>query len=309
MVRDGHDRHKGLGGWVVMRALSYSTCLADAVTGAAQRGFVQSVFRAAANITFPGDFILSLNALEVPRVPNSVQLSAPGGTPPFSSLRIGMPVLLGAQRLHIEALALSLDLTHCTQWHPKIVRPHPLNLASIEKNSAWLKQYVANLSGYPPGQAQGPYYLSPRQGVHLNQASCPYTLIQSSFTSIHDMAQYLCGRGPGLTPSGDDILAGWMAANWLLHGAHPRLLMAYQDILSVAERQTHLLSQCWLRYAAQGYVAEPIGLLLQALTRENERELTAAAEAVLALGATSGRDVIQGILLGVAGIWREGLSF
>ena len=120
--------------------------------------------------------------------------------------------------------------------------------------------------------------------------------------TIHDMAQHLCGRGLGLTPTGDDILAGWMAANWLLHGAHPRLLLAYQDILAIAERQTHLLSQCWLRYAAQGYVAEPIGLLLQALTRENEIELAAATEAVLALGATSGRDVIHGILLGFAGI-------
>jgi Protein of unknown function (DUF2877) len=277
----------------LIKALSYSTCLADAITGAAQRGCVQSVFRAAANITFPDNFILSLNALDAPRVPNSVQLSAPGGTHLFSSLRVGMLVLLGAQRLHIEALPLSLDLTYCTQWHPKIVRPKPLNLAIIEKNSAWLTRYVAHshlhsTPGYPQGVGMGPW-----------AGTGPWTI---AFTTIQNMAQHLCGRGPGLTPTGDDILAGWMAANWLLHGAHPRLLLAYQDILAIAERQTHLLSQCWLRYAAEGYVAEPIGLLLQALTQENEMELAASTEAVLALGATSGRDVIQGILLGVVGM-------
>ena len=116
------------------------------------------------------------------------------------------------------------------------------------------------------------------------------------------MAHLLCGRGPGLTPSGDDILAGWMAINWLLHGPHPHLLAAYQQILKIAERQTHLLSQCWLRYVADGYVAEPIGVLLQALTHENEEELLKATQSALALGATSGRDLIHGILLGLAGI-------
>lgn len=139
----------GHGGQTLIKALSYSTCLAAAITGAPQRGIVQSVFRTAANITFPGNFLLSLNALDAPRVPNSLQLSAPGGTPPFSALRVGMPVLLGAQRLHIEALALSLDLTHCPRWHPKIVRPEQLNPAIIAKNSAWLAQYVAHYL-HPP---------------------------------------------------------------------------------------------------------------------------------------------------------------
>ncbi|MEO8953555.1 MAG: hypothetical protein ABI396_10095, partial [Ktedonobacteraceae bacterium] len=149
-ARDGYDVYKGHGGQTLIKALSYSTCLAAAITGAPQRGFVQSVFRAAANITFPGNFLLSLNALDSPRVPNSLQLSAPGGTPPFSSLRVGIPVLLGAQRLHIEALALSLDLTYCPQWHPKIVRPEQLNPAIIAKNSAWLTQHIAHLPGRTP---------------------------------------------------------------------------------------------------------------------------------------------------------------
>src|SRR5581483_7126297 len=150
LARNEHDGQK------LIKALSYSTCLADAIMDTPQRGFVQSVFRVAANITFPGSFILSLNALDAPRVPNSLQLSAPGGTPPFSALRVGMPILLGAQRLHIEALALSLDLTYCSRWCPKIVRSEQLHPAIIEKNSAWLAQHVAqshphSTPGYPRG--------------------------------------------------------------------------------------------------------------------------------------------------------------
>ena len=259
-----------------LRILSYSDCLAAPVIGAALRGIVQSVFRAAANITFPSDFVLALNALDTPRVPNGLQLSAPAGTFPFSALQVGMPVLFGAQRLHIEALPLSLDLTYCERWNPYITRPAQLNLAIVEKNGAWLLHYLD-------------------------------ADIVPSFPSVQVMAQTLCGRGPGLTPSGDDMLAGWMAANWLLHGPHPRLLAACQQILAVAEHQTHLLSQCWLRYAAQGYVAEPIGRLLMALTYDHdtgasEEELIRAMQTVLALGATSGRDILQGILLGLEGM-------
>ena len=325
------------------RVIAYSTCLVEAVTGSARRGRVQSVFRAAANILFPDGLLLSLNAFAAPRVPNSLQLSALAGTFPFTDLRVGQPVLLGANRLHIEALAMSLDLTHCEQWNPKISRPKQVDLAIIAKNGRWVMEYVANVHvgvglsrggiwGMDVGTRGGgggrwgalclsscrcrsqtpdqdrhkaPAATTPRPPVPTHEPAASPLSKYLPFTnnlSVPQMAHLLCGRGPGLTPSGDDILAGWMAVNWLVHGPQPHLLAAYQQILAVAARQTHLLSQCWLRYAADGYVAEPIGVLLQALTREHEAELRDATRAVLALGATSGVDVIHGILLGIAGI-------
>jgi hypothetical protein len=114
---------------------------------------------------------------------------------------------------------------------------------------------------------------------------------------VRAMAQYFCGRGIGLTPAGDDMLAGWMACNWLLHGPTTRLLEACQQILLVARQQTHLLSQCWLSYAAEGNIALPMRDLLAALTQERQEPLLAAAQDVLALGATSGYDFMQGMLL------------
>ena len=111
------------------------------------------------------------------------------------------------------------------------------------------------------------------------------------------MAHALCGCGIGLTPTGDDMLAGWMAIGWLLHGPQPEFLSECRQIVAVARQQTHLLSQCWLEYAANGYVAEPIKTLLHALTQEDGQHLVQPTQAVLALGATSGYDIIQGILM------------
>ena len=266
------------GGWTLTRASSYSTYAAVVARGVAQRGVIHSVFPAAANIIFPGGFVLSLNAITSPRMPNGLQLSTPPGTFPFPVLRAGMPVLFGAQRLLIEAVDCSLDLSCCSEWDPHIERPDQLDMKVVAKNKEWLLKHVPALD----------LQLTGDQPVH----------------NVRSMAQYLCGRGVGLTPTGDDILAGWMAVNWLLYGPLTWFLEACQQIVAVAKQQTHLLSQCWLSYAATGDVATPIKALLDALTKEDDAQLAASMEAVLSMGATSGRDLIQGIELGLEGYLR-----
>jgi hypothetical protein len=88
-----------------------------------------------------------------------------------------------------------------------------------------------------------------------------------------------------------------MAAGWLLHGPEAGFVEICQHIVAIARQQTHLLSQCWLAHAAHGNVAEPIAALLYTMIRADDSQLEIAIKAVLAMGATSGYDLIQGILL------------
>ena|SRR5437879_5584079 len=280
----------------MVRATSYSTCIVAAARGVPQRGVIHSVFRAAANVLFAQDFVLSLNAATSPRMPNGLQLSSAAEDWPFSALRAGMPVLFGAQRLHIEAVHCSLDLTNCSQWDPHIERPAELNMGIVVNNLRYLQQHLS--SWHPQGDLhwrgfEEGWAVFPGGGKDRQAWRDTYV----SPEIVRAMAQYLCGRGIGLTPAGDDMLAGWMACNWLLHGPTTRLLEACQQILQVARQQTHLLSQCWLNYAAEGNVALPMRNLLAALTQEPQEPLLAAAQDVLALGATSGYDFIRGMLL------------
>src|SRR2546423_4465264 len=151
-------------GWALTRASSYSACVVAAARGPAQRGVIHSVFPAAANITFPGDFVLSLNAVTSPCMPNGLQLSALPGTFPFSVLRAGMPVLFGAQRLLIESVDCSIDLSSCIQWDPHIERPAQLDMEIVTKNRDWLLAWRARTpqTGSPPGV--------PLFGVNLRSA-------------------------------------------------------------------------------------------------------------------------------------------
>lgn len=306
-----HSTRKGCPGGgnssMAWRATSYSVCIQAAAMGTAQPGLVHSVFTAAANILFPNNLLLSLNTASSARMPNGIALSVPPGTSPFSALHPGMPVLFGAQRLTIDAINCSLDLSHCPTWNPHIEHPEDIDMEIVKRNE---KRLASVLVGRPhrDGVANRHSELSDNRchllswspeinrgvdGTHLVNVSPP------DFPGVLDMAEYLSGRGIGLTPAGDDILAGWMAVGWLLYGPEPGFLAACQQIVEVAKRQTHLLSQCWLGYAAEGNVAEPIGRLLDAMARDDEARLAASAKAVLAMGATSGRDVIQGILLGL----------
>jgi Protein of unknown function (DUF2877) len=309
------------------RLLSCSTCIAGAITGPLQRGLVHSVFKSAANIVFPCDFVLSLNTVTSPRMPNGIQLATLPGTMPFLQLQVGMPALLGVQRLCIQPLDYVLDLSHAAQWHPHIERPATLDMRIVQKNCAWLKDYVLEGNGRPRGpipfteadgrpQGPSPHILTPlaptiqRECVREAHASPgivgtgvgwwmggdPCGRPSAMLCGGRPFAM-LCGRGIGLTPTGDDMLAGWMAIGWLLKGPEPDFLADCQQIVAIARRQTHLLSQCWLGYAANGYVAEPIGALLLALTQEDNAQLAQATQAVLAMGATSGYDVIQGMLM------------
>lgn len=285
--------------FALTRATSYSTLLTAAAAGEAQRGMIHSVFKAAANIVFPDGLILSLNTSDSSRMPNGIELSSAPGTFPFTMLRPGQPVLFGAQRVVIEAATCSLDLSHCTQWDSHISRPERLDRDIVLKNREWLASFLSSSSSslrHPQGRS---IERSSRFADALQESTLHASL--ENKIDVLLMARSLCGRGAGLTPAGDDILAGWMAANWLLYGPLPRLIEAYKDIIAVARQQTHLLSQCWLSYAAEGNVAQPIRALLEAITSNNEIKLTTATLAVLAMGATSGHDLLQGILLALQG--------
>ncbi|SDP32069.1 Protein of unknown function [Pedococcus dokdonensis] len=107
----------------------------------------------------------------------------------------------------------------------------------------------------------------------------------------------LVGAGPGLTPSGDDVLCG-VLLGLRLHGATDLV-----DVLWRAVRPrlgaTTSLSAALLREAADGYAVQPLEQLLAALARgragEDDRATSEAVQAVLAIGHTSGADLLGGL--------------
>jgi hypothetical protein len=99
----------------------------------------------------------------------------------------------------------------------------------------------------------------------------------------------LVGLGPGLTPAGDDLLAGTLVTL--------RALDLRAAAASVIDRmdttRTTPISAALLVEAAQGRAARPLLGLLRSLTGSGE--VDAALDGLLAVGATSGRWLAEGV--------------
>lgn len=109
-------------------------------------------------------------------------------------------------------------------------------------------------------------------------------------------ARGLLGLGPGLTPAGDDCLAGWLAG-LRAAGARGRGLAetAGPGLLGAARERTGPLSRAFLAAAAVGAVAEPVRRFVAAPD-------AARLQGLLGLGATSGADLLAGYLLARAAL-------
>jgi hypothetical protein len=113
----------------------------------------------------------------------------------------------------------------------------------------------------------------------------------------------LVGWGEGLTPAGDDVLAGLIAALDGLMGVDAER-RRFREALGAAciaclARTTPIAAHL-LRLAAGGHHAEPVLALRDALlTADEAQRVDAALERVLAIGATSGAATASGVLAGV----------
>ena len=104
------------------------------------------------------------------------------------------------------------------------------------------------------------------------------------------------GRGAGLTPSGDDVLAGILlvcAIDPACRGALGRL---------AGSARTTALSRAYLKWAAQGQSIEPAHDLLDAAAAPDPAGMGRAARSLAAVGATSGRALVAGLALAATGL-------
>ena len=116
---------------------------------------------------------------------------------------------------------------------------------------------------------------------------------RSTALDLGELAARLGGRGPGLTPAGDDVLAGVLLARWAASDAAERA-----ESLAIARGvATNRISRSFLQAAAAGQCIEPAHDLLVALLSRDESAVANARVKLSAYGATSG----AALALGIAG--------
>ena len=112
------------------------------------------------------------------------------------------------------------------------------------------------------------------------------------------VARRLEGRGAGLTPSGDDVLAGIL----LVSAMDPSCRGALARLARSA--RTTALSRAYLRWAAAGQSIQPAHALLDAAASGDHGGMDTAARSLAAVGATSGRALVAGVALAATELSR-----
>jgi len=125
---------------------------------------------------------------------------------------------------------------------------------------------------------------------------------EGKISELGTEVQNLVGLGPGLTPSGDDMLSGLMVSLALiahnLKGDTERVRRVNGEIALSARKRTTMLSEEYLSHAARGETNEHFQQLIKKMLTALPNEAKRSAELVLNVGETSGTDTVLGILLG-----------
>lgn len=297
-------------GATLFSAARVSRAVLAGVGGGARQGAIHSVFARAVNLRLEHGAWVSVTATELPLAANGVAVWLPAGRSwPALGVRVGQPCALDREGLWLPLAPLRIAWAGALRWSPRPpVRPGlpPARLAvrlarlralALRAAREGLAPLLAQLTATAASSASP---LARRALPALNQ------LCRAARTgdpvAAAAAARGLAGLGPGLTPAGDDLLAGFVAT-WLLAArALGRDVRAARRLTAVlvaaASPRASSLGAGWLAHAARGEVSDAQGALLALLLAPEEAPaLDAAAARVLAHGATSGADWLAGVVL------------
>jgi len=275
----------------------------------------ESVFADACNVVAPDGQRYSLVSSAIGDGPLNVVLNR---NELFSVIEIGDPVVCDSRGL-LVGRGWRIDLSQARQWDPM---PRYDKLAAwsqvVRGNIAWLIDTVALSSPLVKTPGEEPIlagaFGSPRSGTAIqSRASQAIAALLTAHQRgdvyrIRTAARRLAGLGPGLTPAGDDWLAGWLvglrvASAVDMVGTSDRLPIetVCKAVLQGASNQTTELSLAFLAAAADGALSRSWHLLIDALSSADTVPVRHAAGQVLSVGATSGSDMMAGFLTAFAG--------
>jgi hypothetical protein len=132
--------------------------------------------------------------------------------------------------------------------------------------------------------------LARRDGARAAQA-----LLDGDLDAACDRLAGLLGRGPGLTPTGDDVVAGiLLAARRVL--AHEEMAQVGGAVRRAARLATTVVSRGMLTDASEGWCPDVVSRALAALLDPARPGGRAAVTDLLRVGHTSGGDLLCGAL-------------
>lgn len=239
--------------------------------------------------------------------PINLLVTRPDDAPGWGDLGIvvGQRWMMGPGSLcSIDEPRVSIELRLSSLWEPEPLSTPPPDRKLVMSGLARLKKSLASrhqteglwrlvMKGYDePIDAVERAATKPLQ--ELGKAAIHW--LRDGHPGITGSVNRLIGLGPGLTPSGDDLIAGLLIAAHYL-GRRDAASALWHDVQAEAKSQTNAISLAHLSAAGQGVGAAPFHALLAASIENRTAQMTEALDAVAEIGHSSGFDAVAGLLI------------
>ncbi|NNE82351.1 MAG: DUF2877 domain-containing protein [Alphaproteobacteria bacterium] len=278
-------------------------------------GRVHSVFRRVVNLRLADGDLLTLYAGDDDRQPPGAISFAPPADFDFSEHVVpNAAISFRGGILRIAGTGISIDLRQARRNAADTARPLSSG-TTTEFNASWHLAWdtliraagsaglVIALHGRrPAGAFDAALAARAQQAVpHLLDAAR-----SNHIAAAMNAARQLAGAGPGLTPSGDDFLAGFLVG--ARHVAQTKTQFAFLDrlgqALSSPSHNSGDIAGAYLIHAAAGRAARPLRKLAFLVSQGGRAsDIETATITALHVGHSSGADGTFGLLCGLAA-WR-----
>lgn len=282
-------------------------------------GFLHSVFNSACNLETQNGFITLLKKDRL-MAPMSILLKMDDDVS-FSSLGVqqNYKFSLDVNGLSCKETPFCIELKDAKPWYPGvIIKPTKLsekdainNVRKVERAlPAYIKSYGIELIINLVSKNFKDLNLISMES-HINRdfefindrfVNFLKTAIEADIRNIAERAETIIGFGPGLTPSIDDFINGFMIAliYWgNFYGLDMKKIYCFnRTLVSKSLNKTTRVSAEMLKHGAQGRVNEAVRELMLSMLYERDGEkLIRALQRTISFGETSGSDTVLGIYM------------
>lgn len=289
--------------------------LADSVGCAVPRSdfeaVVHSVFESAVNLRQSGSQeLLTVFSAGEGHLPQGIRIDASAS--PFAGLQVGDQATCRDGILSFEGASLLIDFRKATRWTSDLCGVY-MDVRNPATIAAWRCAWQALneqqlLRGADIVASElvdettrhRPLWVAEIARSVQKMLAATAQFDYEAFTSL----PFLIGMGPGLTPSGDDLLVGFLIGLCCsARGKEERLRFLAElgkAVVGLSSRTTDI-SRTYLFHAAHGRASSQIVELAVALCGPaSDLVVLKTTRAAMRLGHTSGMDAVTGLLLGLA---------
>jgi hypothetical protein len=272
---------------------------------------VHSVFQSALNLRVNGENeLLTLIASAEGDLPQGIRVDAPANFS-FDKSETGEPAVCRDGILHFQNNSLTVQLRGARRWTCDLPALK-FDITNPRVSTAWSLVWEAlnkrqRLKGSEIVAEDLFRSESGRRGISRRIREAMHALLHD--TQRHGLidtlaVEALIGLGPGLTPSGDDLLVGYMAGLWCTmaeRSERAQFTASLGETISALSHKTNDISRTYLYHAVRGQVSSRLANLAGSISRgEDHKHLLELAEAAMKIGHTSGMETVTGLLAGLA---------